>query len=122
MTASFPASATLNAPPIARPDKVSELIQGEFMMVADPVRLKLASCERVNKIVGSIGSGFEIELNVPLKVPLHGLAVDAVQVPARPEPREAGIGDRCRKYFPVERLPRPHCSVSTPHAPQFVFL
>jgi hypothetical protein len=32
---------------------VSELIQGEFMMVADPVRLKLASCERVNKIVGS---------------------------------------------------------------------
>ena len=84
MTISFPESARLNAPPIAWPDKVSELMQGEFMMVADPVRLKLASCERVNKIVGAIDSGFEVELNVPLKVPLNGLGANAVQVPASP--------------------------------------
>jgi len=66
MTPSLPASVRLNASPIACPDKVRELIHGESVMVAVPVRWKLASCASVIKIVGAIGSGFEVELKVPL--------------------------------------------------------
>lgn len=64
------ASVRLNASPMACPEKVNELTHGEFMMVALPVSLvlalELASCPSSRKIVCIIGSGFEVELNVPL--------------------------------------------------------
>jgi len=85
MTASFTASVRLSAPPIACPDTVRELIHGKFMMVADPVTWKLASCERVNRILGAIGKGFEVELNVPLLVPLKSALKKAFQVPVSPK-------------------------------------
>jgi hypothetical protein len=66
MRALLSASVTLNASPIACPDKVRELIHGEFVMVALPVRLEPASSPSSIKIVGAISSGFEVELNVPL--------------------------------------------------------
>jgi hypothetical protein len=84
MTASFTASVTVNAPPIASPEKVRALIHGEFKMVAVPVSLKFVVCESVSIIVGAIGKGFEVEFNVPLKVPSSETVGDAVQVPASP--------------------------------------
>jgi len=64
--ASFAESAKLNAPPIACPEKVRELMHGEFVMVAVPVNWKLALCVSAIDIFGVIGSGFELELNVPV--------------------------------------------------------
>jgi hypothetical protein len=66
MTAPRAPSVRLKASPIACPEKLRELIHGEFMIVALPVKLNLASCPSVIKIVGAIGRGFEVELNVPL--------------------------------------------------------
>lgn len=66
MTALLAASVRLNASPIACPDKVRELIDSEFVTVAVPLRLKLASCASVIEILGATGSGLEVELNVPL--------------------------------------------------------
>lgn len=65
MCALLAASVRLNASPIAWPDRARELTHGELVMVV-PVRLKLASCASVIKIVGAIGRGFEVELYVPL--------------------------------------------------------
>jgi hypothetical protein len=70
MLALLAASVRLNASPIDSPDKVSELMHGECMMVAIPVTLELpgelAACPSSRAIVGAISSGFEVELNVPL--------------------------------------------------------
>lgn len=66
MCALLAASVRLSASPIAWPDRARELTHGELVMVAVPVRLKLASCASVIKIVGAIGRGFEVELYVPL--------------------------------------------------------
>jgi hypothetical protein len=66
MLALLTASVRLNASPCACPDNVRELMHGEFMMVALPVRLELASCPSSIEIVGAISSGFAVELNVPL--------------------------------------------------------
>jgi hypothetical protein len=60
------ASVTVNASPIACPDRLREPIQGELMIAAVPVRLKLESCVSVINTVGAMGSGFGVELNVPL--------------------------------------------------------
>ena len=59
MAALLAASVRLNASPIACPDKVRELI-AEFVTVAVPLRLKLASCARVIEILGATGSGLEV--------------------------------------------------------------
>jgi hypothetical protein len=66
MLALLAASVSVNASPIACPDRVRELIHGEFMMFALPVSLELASCPSSTRIVGGMSSGFEVELNVPL--------------------------------------------------------
>jgi hypothetical protein len=42
------------------------VIHGEFVIVAAPVKWKLASCASEIKIAGAIDSAFEVELNVPL--------------------------------------------------------
>jgi hypothetical protein len=60
------ASLALNASPIACPDNDKELMQGEFVMVAFPVRSELVPCPSSIKIVGCISSGLAVELNVPL--------------------------------------------------------
>jgi hypothetical protein len=66
ITALLAPSVRLKASPIACPDKARELIHGEFVTVAVPLRLKLASCVSVIEILGATGSGLEVELNVPL--------------------------------------------------------
>lgn len=47
------------------PEKVREPIQGQLVIIPFPVRLKLPSCVSEIKIVGAMGSGFAVELNVP---------------------------------------------------------
>jgi hypothetical protein len=54
MSTLFAASVTLNASPIAYPAKVRELIHGEFMIFAVPVRREVASCPNSMEIVGAI--------------------------------------------------------------------
>ena len=86
----FAGSDRLNAAPIACPDNDKELIQGEFVTVAFPVRSELAPSPRFITIVGAINNGFAVELNVPLKVVTLGeeltcgFAGTAVQVPESP--------------------------------------
>ena len=58
MTALLAASVKLKASPIACPDRVRELIHSEFVTVAVPLRLKLASCARVIEIFGATGKDF----------------------------------------------------------------
>jgi len=65
MWALFVVSVKLKAGPMACPENFRELIHGKFVIIPVPVRLKVASCENEIKIVGAIGSGFEVELNVP---------------------------------------------------------
>ncbi len=61
----FVVSVRLKAPPMACPEKVREPIQGQLVIIPFPVRLKLPSCVSEIKIVGAMGSGFAVELNVP---------------------------------------------------------
>jgi hypothetical protein len=89
----FVASVTLNAFPIACPERVSEATQGKFMTLAFPVKLRLvcglAPCPSAIEMLGAIDNGLEVELNVPVNsMTVAGtkieVAVWAVQVPASP--------------------------------------
>jgi hypothetical protein len=86
----FTASVTLNASPIACPDRVSEVTQVEFITLAFPVKLfELALGPSAIEMLGGIDRGLEVELNVPAKsmtVPEAKIKVAtlAVQVPASP--------------------------------------
>ena len=62
----LPASVRLNAPPIACPDNVRELMHGELVMVAVPFKLKLLSCASAIVMVGGINSGWDVELYAPV--------------------------------------------------------
>lgn len=53
-------------------------------MVAVPVRLKLGSCVSEIEMLGGMVRGWDVELNVPVKVAVRGFAEVAVQVPASP--------------------------------------
>jgi hypothetical protein len=92
MSTLFTASVTLNASPIACPERVSEVTQGEFPTLALPVKLKLA-CELASRpsateMLGGIDRGLKVELNVPVKSMTEPgsikFATVAVQVPASP--------------------------------------
>jgi len=65
MNALFTASLRLRASPSAF-DRARELIHGEFIRVAFPVRWEVRSCPCSIEIVGAIINGLAVELNVPV--------------------------------------------------------
>ena len=62
----FAASLRLRASPSACPDRARELIHGEFIRVALPVRWEVRSCPSSIEIVGASIDGLAVELNVPV--------------------------------------------------------
>jgi hypothetical protein len=67
MSTLFTASVRLNAFPISCPERVSEVIQGEFVTLAVPVKLTLEMASSSSTVMlGGIERGLVVELKVPV--------------------------------------------------------